>query len=101
MESTDLTSIFPIDHRHYRVERDAVALVADATHTHQRSSDRGNLEDGVDLTSYLAIAQIELALAKVGDRASISHQELLSSAAPWGLTNSVAWDIVYRTNVDN
>ena len=78
MEPAQLISVLAVNHGHDRVERDAVALVADTPYRHQRSSNRSNLKDGLNVTPI--IAQVQLALAQVGNGPAVAHEELLPSA---------------------
>ena len=99
IESADLTAVLRLHDGHHRVERDVVALVANATHRHQRSRDCGDLEYGLDVPTYPSVAQVERALAEVRYDTSVAHEEFLASSAPWGLANLVPWDVLDRADV--
>ena len=81
MKSEYLTTLFVVHNCHDVVERYAVALVADATHRHKRTCHRSNLEDRLNIPADVAVGEVQLALAEIGDSPTVSHQEILATSA--------------------
>ena len=73
MKSAYLTTPFVVHKCHDVIERYAVALVADATHRHKWTCHRSDLEDRLNVPTDVAVGEIQLALATVGNGPTIFH----------------------------
>ena len=80
LELAKFTALGGVHDCHHSIERDAVALIADSAHRHQRSSDCSDLENRLLIS--ILVREVQLALTQVRDGASISHEELLAASTP-------------------
>ena len=92
-----LGQLRPISSMHYShdiAERHSMSSITDPPDGHKRPRDRRDLEDRLDVLLGRIVREIELALTKVGNRSTISHEKLLASQAAGRWLKSISSTVV-------